>query len=307
MDWLTRMKAALAYIEDNLTDEIDHDVLAKIACCSSYNFRRTFSFITNISLSEYIRRRRLTLAALELQSGDAKVIDLAIKYGYDSPVSFSRAFQALHGVTPTDARTDGVSLKAYPRISFQFSIKGEKEMDYRIETIEGFQVFGIEEVFDEEMGIAAIIGETKEESSLRKPSDLWEDSLENGLHEKLENSAGDLPAFVSKDLGKVHAVCDYRESGEGTFPYMLCAFKTSNSNTEGYKVVDIPPHTWAIFPSGKVKWDDFGEAIGNLYKRFFTEWLPTSEYEQVGSLDMEIYGGDEEYGYVEVWAAVKKR
>ena len=83
-------------------------------------------------LTEYIRRRRLTLAAIELQNKDVKVIDLSLKYGYDSPVSFSRAFQALHGITPTKARTDGVTLKAYPRISFQISIKGEKEMDYRI-------------------------------------------------------------------------------------------------------------------------------------------------------------------------------
>jgi len=141
------MGLALAYVEDNLTSEINQDVLARIACCSAYNFYRMFSFITDISLTEYIRRRRLTLAAIELQNGDVKVIDLALKYGYDSPVSFTRAFQALHGVTPTEARAGGVTLKAYPRISFQISIKGEKEMDYRIENKEAFQVFGYEGIF----------------------------------------------------------------------------------------------------------------------------------------------------------------
>ncbi|MCL2249200.1 MAG: AraC family transcriptional regulator [Oscillospiraceae bacterium] len=307
MDWLTRMKASLVYIENNLTGEIDHEELAKIACCSSYNFRRTFSFITDISLSEYIRRRRLTLAALELQSGDAKVIDLAVKYGYDSPVSFSRAFQALHGVTPTDARLDGAALKAYPRISFQISIKGDTEMDYRIETKEGFQVYGVEEIFNEDVGLPSIMGTDTSDAGHRKPSDLWEDSLENGMHQKLEDSAGELPAFVGSELSKVHAVCDYRETGEGTFPYMLCAFNTQSSDTGGFTIVDIPAHTWAIFPSGNVKWDDFGDTIGNMYKRFFTEWIPTSEYEQVGSLDMELYGGDDEHGYVELWFAVQKK
>jgi len=97
MDWLTRMNNALSYVEDNLSGEINHESLAKIACCSAHNFFRMFSFITDISLSEYIRRRRLTLAALELQNSNVKVVDLAMKFGYDSPVSFSRAFHILHG------------------------------------------------------------------------------------------------------------------------------------------------------------------------------------------------------------------
>ena len=304
MDWLTKMNAAVAYVEDNLDSEISYEELARIAYCSSHNFLRMFSFITDVSLSEYIRRRRLTLAALELQTSNVKIIDLALKYGYDSPVSFARAFQLLHGVTPTKARADGVMLKAYPRISFQISIKGEKEMDYRIETREGFQVFGIEEIFNVE---AAHMEEDKIDSSVRKPSDLWEESNKNGLSEKLENDSGDLPAFVNKNLHKVHAVCDYRETGSDTFPYMLCAFRSHNSNVEGYTVVDIPAHTWAIFPSEKFKWEDADTAIGSLYKRIFSEWLPTSIYEQVGSLDMELYGGDDEYGYIEIWLAVKKR
>jgi len=298
------MNAALAYVEDNLDGDIDYDVLARIACCSSHNFFRMFSFITDVSLAEYIRRRRLTLAALELQNGDVKVIDLAIKYGYDSPVSFSRAFHLLHGVTPTKARTDGVTLKAYPRLSFQISIKGEKEMDYRIETKEAFQIFGIENVFKSE---SADLGDTADTASCRKPSDLWDECHANGAYEKLFKEAGNLPSFVDKDLCKVHAACDYRETEVGTFPYMLCAFRSQNSNVDGYTVADIPAHTWVIFPSGKFSWDDSGTVMGSLYKRIFSEWLPTSNYEQVGSLDMEIYGGDDDFGYVEIWLAIRKK
>ena len=262
-----------------------------------------FSFITEVSLSEYIRRRRLTLAALELRNSDIKIVDLALKFDYDSPVSFSRAFHALHGVTPTEARADGVTLKAYPRLSFQISIKGEMEMDYRIESKEAFQVFGIEGVFKTEAGIL----KAKDSDSHKKPSDLWAESHANGAYEKLFVDAGDLPTFISNDLCKVHGVCDYRETDEDTFPYMLCAFRSTNSNVEGYTIVDIPAHTWAIFPTEKFEWGDCGTVLGSLYKRIFSEWLPTSNYEQAGSLDMELYGGDEKLGYVEIWIAVKKR
>jgi len=297
------MNAAVTYVEENLDGEINHQALAQIACCSSHNFFRMFSFITDVSLSEYIRRRRLTLAALELKNSNVRVIDLAVKYGYDSPVSFTRAFQLLHGVTPTAARADGVILKAYPRISFQMSIKGEKEMDYRIETKEAFQVFGVEEVFMAD----SVNAEMGSKTSFRRPSDLWQDCHANGAYNKLDENAGDLPAFVGKDLCKVHAVCDYKKTEPDTFPYMLCAFNSPGSNTAGYTVVDIPAHTWAIFPTEKFPWDECGTVMGNLYKRIFSEWLPTSSYEQVGSLDMELYGGDDEMGYVEIWLAIRKK
>ncbi|MCL2427182.1 MAG: AraC family transcriptional regulator [Oscillospiraceae bacterium] len=307
MDWLTRMNAAVSYIEENLVGDIDHDKLSKIACCSTNNFIRMFSFITDVSLSEYVRRRRLTLAALELQNSDIKVIDLAMKYGYDSPVSFSRAFQILHGVTPTEARTDGVMLKAYPKITFKLTIKGEKEMDYRIETKEAFQVFGIEEIFKNEAGLIDPDSNVEPPDSLRKPSDLWDDCHANGAYNKLFEDSGGMPSFINPELCHVHAACDYRETETGTFPYMLCAFRTSDSKIDGYTLAQIPAHTWAIFPTGKFDWDDCGKVLGSLYKRIFSEWIPTSNYEQVGSLDLELYGGDDKQGYVEIWLAIREK
>ena len=146
MEWVDKMNAALNYIEDNLTENIDFEEVARRACCSSYNFQRMFSFITDTSLAEYIRRRRMSVAALDLQKSDAKVIDVAMKYGYESPISFSRAFSKVHGITPKDAKKSGATLKIYPKISFQISIKGEIPMNYRIETKPAFDVFGIETV-----------------------------------------------------------------------------------------------------------------------------------------------------------------
>ena len=125
MEWIDKMNSALDYIEDNLDKENDYDVVARKACCSSYNFQRVFSFIADVSLGEYIRRRRLTKAALELQNEDSRVVDVALKYVYDSPVSFARAFTNLHGVTPSEGKKEGVNLKSYPRISFKITIKDD--------------------------------------------------------------------------------------------------------------------------------------------------------------------------------------
>ncbi|MDR9746175.1 helix-turn-helix transcriptional regulator [Paenibacillus taichungensis] len=148
MDWLMRMNRALDYIEINLVSEIELKEIAKSACCSSHQFQRMFSFITNVSLAEYIRRRRLTLAAIELQNSDMRVVDIAIEYGYESPVSFARAFQSLHGVNPAMAREEGIALKAYTRLSFLISIKGEEPMNYRIEQKKAFKYLGLRKYFN---------------------------------------------------------------------------------------------------------------------------------------------------------------
>jgi AraC family transcriptional regulator len=291
MDWLAKMNAALDYIEENLTAELDLSVIAQKACCSSYNFQRMFSFITDIPLAEYVRRRKMTQAALELQNTDVKVIDLAVKYGYDSATSFARAFGALHGIAPSEAKRAGAQLKAYPKISFQISIKGESGMDYRIETKEAFDVFGVE----------AVCSLTGAEGFI-SPAGLWRKCHEDGEYDRLLGNAGDLPSFIPQDLCKIHAVENYRKTEKDTFPYMLCAFVSRNSNTAGYKTVRIPAQTYAVFSSERFKWDDeFFPILQNIQKRFYSEWLPTAKYERADSANFEIYGGTEKYGYIELW------
>lgn len=295
MDWLSKMNAAIEYIENNLTGEIDFNIVAQRACCSSYNFQRMFSFITDVPLAEYIRRRRLTQAAIELKNSDVRIIDVALKYGYDSPVSFARAFANMHGVTPSEVRHSSVELKAYPRISFQISIKGEKVMNYRIETKEAFDVFGIETV-------ASLSGE----SGYISPAELWQRSHQNGEYEKLYNAAGRLPDYVSQDLCSIHGVENYRTTEGNTFAYMLFAFVSEDSKTEGYKIQHIPSQTYAVFPSERFDWNkDFGKVLSDLQKRFFTEWLPTANYKRADGPNFEIYGGDTEKGYIELWYPVE--
>ena len=133
MDWLKGMNDVLKFIEDNLSQPILYESLSKIAGCSVYEFSRIFSFMAGIPVSEYIRRRRLSQAVFDIQSGNEKMIDIAIKYGYESPTAFTRAFKELHGTTPMSARRLGVVLKTYPPISFVLTIKGGEQMKCRIE------------------------------------------------------------------------------------------------------------------------------------------------------------------------------
>ncbi|QUH28528.1 AraC family transcriptional regulator [Vallitalea guaymasensis] len=297
MDWLTKMNLAIDYIEENLTQDINFNEVAMRACCSSYNFQRMFAFITDISLAEYIRRRRMTQAALELQNSNSKVIDVAIKYGYDSATSFARTFKALHGLTPTQSKQDGVKLKAFPKISFQISIKGDKEMDYRIETKEAFDIFGIET-------IVSLTGE----NGYLSPAELWQTCQKNGEYDRLLSNAGDLPTFLPQDLCKIHGAEYYRKTEENTFPYMLCSFVSKSSNTKGYKTIHIPAQTYVVLESPKFKWgDEFFKVLTTLQKRFYSEWLPTANYERADSANFEIYGGTEKYGYIELWYPIIKK
>ena len=308
MDWIQSVQRALNYIEAHLFDEeLDNETVAKEAYSSNANFQRIFSIVTGVTVADYIRCRKLTLAGEEFINSNVKVIDAALKYGYETPESFAKAFARFHGVTPSEARAGGVTLKAYSRISFQISVKGEKEMDYRIESKEAFQVFGYEGIFRTDgSGMNADI---LHDNAIypNNPHELWNQNRASGAYEKLVAAAGDLPAFVHHGLCKVHGVCDYKQTEPGTFAYMQCAFRSKNSKIDGYAVADIPANTWVILPSEKFTWDKVVEVINNLNKRFYSEWLPTAEYEQANGMNFEVYGGDADLGYVELWYAVKKK
>ena len=242
MDWLDRMNNAMDYIETHLAEDISFDEAAKIACCSTYHFQRMFSFITDVAISEYIRRRRLTLAAFDLQVANARIIDIALKYGYNSPKSFARAFKNLHGILPTSARNDGVMLKAYPRMTFQISIKGDKGMNYRTEKKEKFDIFG-----------------TTESCSL------------------YEQPFIKVPALGIKCDDRCFGALFNRRLG--TLSYMLCYHTPKGGIPDGFEHLSVPAKTWAIFPTGQDS--DLGEIskqAKQVWKDIFAQWLPTSQY-----------------------------
>lgn len=298
MDWLQRMNGAIDYIEKHLMEDIDYGEAARVACCSSYHFQRMFSFITDVPLSEYVRRRRLTLAAFELQNTSARVLDIALKYGYDSPYSFTRAFQSLHGVNPSCARDPGVRLKAFPRMSFHISIKGDAAMNYRIEEKGPFSVFGIEEVFTTENG-----------ENLKALPAFWLKAIQDGTLDRIIRASGmKWDTSSSRGITPVNAVMCYRDTGSNTFPYMLCAWTPEGGVPEGFDSAEIPALTWAVFTTEEHTEDKTTEILQALWKRIYSEWFPTAGYEQVGGPEFELYGVAESgNAYCEVWIPVVKK
>lgn len=202
MEWLDRMSNAMEYVETHLSDTIDYDIVARIACCSTYHFQRMFPFITNVSLSEYIRRRRLTLAAFELQQSGTKVIDIAFKYGYESPEAFSRAFKKMHGVMPMSARDKGVTLKAYPRLSFHISIRGDVEMNYRMEEKQAFEMFGV----------TTVVNNDGDHPFIDIPA-FWTTCVADGTVDRIRTAAG------LGENAQIHGMLYNKQGGE--FSYMI--------------------------------------------------------------------------------------
>ncbi len=295
MGWLERMNQALDYIEENLQGEVDLLKVAQIACQSLSGLQRFFSIVVDVSLSEYIRRRRLTLAAFELTHSDIKIIDLALKYGYDSPEAFARAFHGLHGVPPTTARGEGVHLKAYPRLSFLLTLKGDVPMDYRIQTKEAFVVYGIEGVFT-----------TENQENFKAIPLFWQEVIKDGRFDKL---AASIPAGHPNENGlcPINAICSYRETGGSTFPYMIFAFQTEGSRMDGFTKAVVPAATWAVFKSDTYRIEDTAKAVQALNRRVYTEWLPNAPYEQMEGFDMELYYGEGDKCWSEIWIRVKAK
>jgi AraC family transcriptional regulator len=174
LEWLNRMKDALDLIEKSLDERVDIEEIAKAACTSPFHFQRMFFMLTGMTVAEYIRKRKLTLAAQELATSSSKVLDVALKYGYDSPESFSKAFRKIHGISPSEARNPGVRLKAFPRITFHLSLKGDREVDYRIEDKEAFTVIG------KSIQVTCQDGE-----HMHQIPKFWEECHQNGTIEEL--------------------------------------------------------------------------------------------------------------------------
>jgi AraC family transcriptional regulator len=282
MEWIDRLNKTIAYIEENLTGEIDYEKLGRLACCSSYHFQRMFGYMAGMPLSEYIRRRRMSRAAADLQSGGEKIIDVAAKYGYDSPTAFNRAFQSVHGFAPSQARENGKTLKSFPPISFQITMKGAVQMDYRIEKKDAFRIIGISAQMYAEI-----------EKNFETIPALWGKAAQEGIIPRLCERMNSQPMGV---LGV--SVCN--ESAENWRYYIAVA---STSKAGDFEEYTVPAFTWAIFPG-----EGTGSSIQQLEQRIVTEWLPTSGYEYAHGPDVEVYlDPNPDNTKYEVWIPVVKK
>ena len=281
MEWIDRLNDTINYIEEHLTDEIDYEQLGRIACCSSYHFQRMFAYMAGIPLSEYIRRRRMSLAAVDLQGRDMKILDVAGKYGYSSPTSFNRAFQSVHGVAPSAVKNEGISVKSFPPITFKITIKGAEEMNYRIETKEAFRIVGVS---------VPLYKEIEKNFAIIPPK--WQEISQNGTLQRLIGMMDTPPMGV---LGV--STCNDTEQWRY---YIAVSTSQALGDLEEYTV---PAATWEIFPG-----QGTNQSIQELEQRIVTEWLPTSGYEYGNAPDVEVYlNPDPQNAQYEVWIPVVKK
>lgn len=284
MRWLENLSNAIEYIENNLDKDISIDAAAQIACCSTYYFQRVFTYVAGISLSEYIRRRRMSQAAFELQKTDKKVLEIALKYGYSSPTAFNRAFQSVHGITPVAAKNIGSLLNAYPPIKFSVKVTGGTAMSYRI----------IEKAAMRIVGIRIPLVTDMEENQKLVPR-FWKDTIENKQFLKILELADQKPSGI---LGITAYV-----NSQKIFYYI--ATSTTKTVPQNMYEFEIPASTWVVFENDGY----FKEDVQNVFKRFYTEWLPFSGYKYAGVPDLEVYpimSGNPLNGHSEVWIGIKK-
>lgn len=265
MDWLRRMNRVLDYIEDHLKDEIDFDEIGRLSLCPSGLFQRVFSTMTGISLSEYIRHRKLSKAAMELSDTDRSVLEIALDYGYESVDAFSAAFKRLNEITPTQAKEPGALLKHYPRLSFTMTLKGEMEMQYKMIKKPAFTVIGKSIVTTQE--------ENMKNQSIPK---FWAACNQNGVRDALCKAESKRPLL---------GIC-YDEKPDGTFRYMVGV--ESDKKVPDLESLTIQKANWAVF-------DVVGPmpgAIQKVWNDIFQNFLPSGNYDHANMPDFEAYPED---------------
>lgn len=284
MDWIKIIENALRYIEENLSGELTVGRIAEKVNISPFYFQKGFSMLCGYSVGEYIRMRRLSVAGSELVTSDNKVIDLALKYGYDSPDSFTKAFTRFHGSTPTDVRRKGALLKSFAPLHIKIILDGGNTMEYRVEEKPAFRVMGVSKIFSYETANADI-------------PQYWDE-----IH---------VQAAV-KPVEGMYGICFDEEMGGNRFRYMIADdLEEGEAEEKNLETYEVPRHTWAIFPCRGA----MPLSLQEVNRRIFSEWLPAGNYEIAEGYNIEYYSDSAEFKdgtqdpdyYAEVWIPVRER
>lgn len=273
--WTEGLQSAIEYMESNLTEDLQVKDVAERACVSEFHFQRIFTVLCGFSVAEYIRNRRMALAAKELASSDIKVIDVAMKYGYDSPDSFARCFSRFHGITPSAAKEQGAKLRDYAPIHITLSLEGGTMVEYRIEQKEAFTVMGKKRGFNSE-------------SSYQEIPKYWDEFL------KSEDR---------KIVSGMYGICMDSEGAE--FDYLIADnYLPDREVPEGFETRTFPAGTWAVFPCRM-------KSLQDTNTKMWKEWLPNcKEYKLGGNYNIEMYATacEENMGesYCELWLPIEK-
>ena len=256
MDWVERMNLALDILEQNPSDPPDATAISRCMACPYAVFLRMFMPLTGVTLSEYVRRRRLSRAAADLQCGDLRVLDVALRYGYDSADAFTAAFKRMHGLTPQEARNPGAKLAFYPRMTFTMTLQGVQPMRYRQEKRDAFTVMGVRQTTPFGGG-------------------TWRTVKEDGSADRLAALCGH-PC----DLG----LC-FGFDAQGNNDY-LCGVEWTGAVESGFTLYTYPPLHWLVFTAE-------GALTNNplllVWQRIYGEFMPTSRYQQLDFPTIEHY------------------
>ncbi len=289
MNTQDQMNRAMRYIEDNLLGELDTAQAAKTACCSEYHFRRMFSFLAGMPLGEYIRRRRLTVAAVLLKQGGIKVIDLALQLGYDSPDAFTKAFTAMHGISPSAARKPGAVIQSFLPMSFRLTIKGGNEMQYRIVKKDAFTIVGLK----------------------KRITVVFE-----GVNPQM---AGLFQQLTPDKIRELKALCDTEPRGivcvsanfsdrtqEGSELDQYVGVATTLQAPQNWETLRVAATTWAVFTAV----GEFPKALQQMWADIYAQWLPCSGYELVNGPEIlwnESPDTSKPDYKSEIWVPIKER
>lgn len=282
-------------MEEHIYEEISYAEVAKSVHMSSYNFHRTFSFIVGMTANEYIRKRRLTLAARELQTTGLSVMDAAYKYGYESPESFSKAFTRFHGATPKQAKRKGTKLHLFNPLVIKITLEGGSVMDYRIEHRESQRFIALVRAFPNEI--------SNDENDHSIP-DFWTECHEKNLVEAIRS----LRAEGKRDL---YGLCSPVRDSETHFNYGIGIVIDEDTDVtdleqftkSGYTLWETEPADYAVFKC----FGSDGDCLGEMWSKFFKEFVPQTGYMQTDGTDYEIYFEKGESGlFCELWIPVKQ-
>lgn len=290
MDWITGISKAIDYIEEHIAEPTDYARAAKEACSSPFNFQRVFALLCGYTLGDYVRMRRLTLAGEELLSTDAKVIDVALKYGYDSPESFSRAFTRFHGVSPSAVRK-GAAIRSFSRICVKLILTGGSIMEYRIEKKQAAKIICRRREFTK----------PGDDYTNREIPEFWNECGRDGSIQKLCGYIKDSARFKGL-LG----VCFSTEMTDSGFTYGIGAEYDGESDPQDFEIVEISAYTYAVFTvRGKMP-----DAFRETYRKICTEFFPQSGYEYGNGVEIEVYPSADVQNpdyTCEIWIAVKPK
>lgn len=277
MEWVSCLRETLRYIEDHLQDELDIGTVSAYVHISPFYLQRGFQIMSGYTIGEYIRNRRLYEAALELVNTDEKVIDVALRYGYDTPESFTKAFSRFHGCTPTSARADRRLIHRFLPMSIHIQISGGSKMNYVVAPMWGFKVIGFERVFSAETAYAEI-------------PKYWDEICEKyctGIYSGKAPANACEQAIIDNCIGEYGVCID--EYGDGRFTYMIAGKYTGGEIPEGMRLFELPGGEWAKFKCvGAIP-----KSLQTLNTQIFKEWLPGNpDFELRGGYNIEWYSCD---------------